>query len=151
MAPQVRDPGEISDDVSLVQPYDGGGYGFAADSTPMVRNQLSTVGVTGFVELVTTGPDQIFRILAVSAIPFVGDATRLRLNIIETPPARQAFISNQVIILAATAEIFIFDSIVPIMGPNSALRIDWENGQPTFQFNTTTYGVLAPLGTAFTV
>jgi len=151
-APQVNDPGTVSDDVSLVQPYDAGGYGFPRTLRAMVSNHISTIGITGFNLLVETDEEQIFYIGAVSIFSLVGDATRITLNIIEqTSPPRQAIIADNIVLLNAPLIFETFTSRVKIMGPNSHLRVDWENGQPAFQFNATLYGVLAPVGTCFTV
>lgn len=148
-APQVTDPGDRSDDVSLVQQYTGGGWGFGVRT---VRNQLSGIGATGTMDLVSTGEDEVFYIGAVATLSFADDATQVVLNIRDDSgvPPRVAYIADpQIIIAAATPPIQVFDHKVKIMGPSSHLRIDWQNGQPGFQFNTTTYGILAPLGTPF--
>ena len=151
-APQIQDPGSRSDDVSLVQPYDGGGYGFPGSLRPMVSNHLSTVGVTGFNLLVETTPEQIFYIGAVAVFSIVQDYNDLILNIIEqTTPPRQAIISDNLDLFNAANIFERFNTSVKVMGPNSHLRIDWTSAGTSAQFNATLYGVLAPLGTVFQV
>lgn len=151
-APQVQDPGVRSNDVSLVQPYDGGGYGFPGQLRAMVSNHLSTVGITGFNLLVETDPDQIFYIGAVAVTSLVGDCPVITLNIIEqTAPPRQAIIHTATNLLFASVAFKLLDTPVKVMGPNSHLRIDWLGADADFQFNATLYGILAPLGTVFTV
>jgi len=88
VAPKVRDPSSVSDDVSLVQQYDGGGVGFPIPTFPPVtagpatftatvpevgiREFLTTVGIATSTDLILMPTGLYARILSITAVISAG-------------------------------------------------------------------------------
>jgi len=147
VAPQSRDPGRVSDDVSLVQPYDGGSYGYSL--LPKNLLQTSTVGATGFVLLLQTGENEVYRLLNAHVIGLTPTRpTRVLLNTIDRVSLNQAFLSSVHDLLALDEHSFGMNSGI-VIGPNMDLRIDWVGGDGTTSLQTTCTGFMAPLGSVW--
>jgi len=141
-----------SDDVSLVQPYDGGGFGFQPVSGWAVRTPVLT-GVTGFHQFFQLEDDEIFRVLAMDLVNVLGPGgTVVVPSIIDN--LDQAFIATPLQLNVGFLGVGGFESfrnLAPIVGPGCQLRVDWVNGAVGTDFTVGVYGARAPLGTAFTI
>lgn len=62
--PTTRFPDSYGDDVSLVQPYDGGGVPIPAREGTIFQVD-SVVGTDSITNVLTTGPDQVARIYSI--------------------------------------------------------------------------------------
>jgi len=73
-APQVSDPSVVSNDVSLVQPYDGSGWGFMNTGQMMINIQNSPASAQDTTDIVTMDEFTFGRILGVGVIIAAGVA-----------------------------------------------------------------------------
>jgi len=70
-APQSQDPNSVSDDVSLVQPYDGSGWGIM-DPGQTIVNVQSPLGAVGLTQISAVGRRTIARLLGVGVFHAAG-------------------------------------------------------------------------------
>ena len=152
--PTVADPGSVSDDVSLVQPYDGSGWGFPSPSD-WCRPTISAVGATGFTLNRVVGPDEVFRILAAHVIIFLGGGspTFVGVNVIDNEGTGDQVFISEILDLAGLGSNVVYPIRVyaPIVGPNCHLRLDYLGGDAATAMTLAVYGALAPIGTSFNV
>jgi len=59
-------PGSLSEDVSLVQVYDGGGFNFLSSAMWAVRVDSTPAGATDTTDILTAGPEELVRVFSVS-------------------------------------------------------------------------------------
>lgn len=155
VSPQIVDPNRVSEDVSLVQPYDASGWAVQDISTYCERSDIQG-GITGFVILREVAENQVFRLLGADVALLAGIAlTEIWLNVIDSNgTGNQVQISN---IISANAgglnpgQTESFDRIAKIIGPGCHLRADWVTGAVGTDFTIGIYGAIAPLGTIFYV
>lgn len=148
VAPQSKDPAVFSNDVSLVQPYDGGGYGLANQDW---LDFLGTVtpGVFGTEIVISTGPDELYRFLAAAVTLVAGAAPICRMIIEPTSTGGEQPVTDDVQPIGTTREVF--DVLTPMIPPNTNLEIDWNSGDVNSDLFVQIMGVRVPLGTVFYV
>ncbi len=153
--PAVQDPGDRSADVSLTQPYDGGGWGFPVE---VLRSDILT-GVTDFFIFLETGEDEIFRLLFADVVLLVdaGPAPNTKMFLQVFTPNLSGNLCAPRFSHSATplnaGELIEFGGqpTAPIIGPGSQLRVDMVANVVGSTWTVGVYGCLAPLGTSFTV
>jgi len=146
ISPTTKDPGQRSDDVSLVQPYDASGWAFQDSNSWAKRTDVLT-GATGFSILQVIDLDSIFRLLGMDTITLVDAKPSILPSVIDREgTGDQFFLAKQTV---SSNGGLIFELNTPIIGPGSSIRIDWAGGDGNTQFTVGWYGVLAPLGTVF--
>lgn len=151
-APVVTDPFRRSDEVSLVQPYDGGGFGFP--NSPAGFFFHATGGTaSGTLAMVNTTEEQVFLILAGHIFQTVAPnnpTASLNIRDVTSTPNRAVNIGDQGLIPGLNLGNFTFGlNRAVVMGPEMRLTVDWFGGAAGTLVDTTVYGVLAPLGTVF--
>lgn len=139
-----QEPGDLSNNVSLTQPYDGGGYPF---ETRLQRN-TQPAAATGLVTLVTTGQDEIIRLLALGITVTAGVIPTMfylvgldAIDVAITPRTIISAINQQNSIIHNT----------PILPPETTLQVSWAGGDVLTVVRTEVLFTRAPLGTVFYV
>lgn len=97
VAPQSSDPGSVSDDVSLVQPYDGSGWPIPARNT-WITQILSVAGVNTSTVLLLVPPGFVYRLFAASVFNAVlptGGAQLVLRDLISVPNVAVALAAEQ--------------------------------------------------------
>jgi len=141
-------PGLLSDEVSLIQPYDGGGFPLTPVGEQMIRVTSATIAAVQ-TSIVTLREDEIGRILAVSALLSAGVAPVARVNV-NAPNGLSCAISQD---LAAVGLNFntsmVMDS--PILNPGFELLGQHTGGDAATIVIWTVILARAPIGTVFYV
>lgn len=165
-APATQDPSTLSDDVSLVQQYDGGGLGFPASPTNWFLAEVTgPVGIAGSFILLANDDDSLARIFTASVKRIAGgDAaqTWLAIGRVESLGPDPVTASSA---LGTNGEYKRFGGNTHqsggdlggggdgygILGPGHNLQVHWLAGTAATQLKANVYGVIAPLGTVFTI
>ncbi len=139
-------PVEVSDDVSLNQPYDGGGYPlYNADQWGL---ETTTTVVAAFRTTILTVPnDQIARILGVSAILATGVAPDCSVEV--RPRSGITIGVSEQLQNVAGNRFHSFPLTTPILGPGQLLLGYHENGDAATSVTWGVFYVFAPIGTVF--
>jgi len=144
--PQSSDPGIVSDDVSLVSAYDGGGLGF---QKVVDFRQLAT-GASGNTTFVLTGPEEVFRLYCISTHALALGGTTLLAGILIDKDQPLFSVSAGVIpILSGNPSMW--PTHIGMIGPNLDLQISYSGGVGGTIIGAAIYGFRAPLGTVFQV
>ena len=151
VAPRAQDPGRFSDDVSLIQPYDGGGFGLsAADDGDWWHFALSAVGAADDFVIFTVPDGFIFRWMAGDASTVAGNNPNGNFAVQAiTPPFSGAIAASVNVIISGTVVSRQIE--IPIVGPFSEIRFEYANGNAATQILARIYGALAPVGSNFNV
>lgn len=142
-----REPNLLSNDVSLNQPYDGGGYPLP-DFADMVGSVGGATAALGTVTLFTVGPNEICRILCVGIELQAGVAPLVLFNVVGpnfAVPASPSAVSGAV---GVDEGIELFTPIIP---PGHSLQGQWSGGDAATKVGFRWIKVTAPLGTVFYV
>lgn len=137
-------PVEVSDDVSLNQPYDGGGYPLFPSGQWRAEG-AAAAGASRLQTLITVEANQICRVLAVSCNLTAGVAPDCVVVV-------QA--SGNDIVLSETAQNVGADFVgldmhCPIVGPGHLVRGRHDNGDAATVIQWQIYYCLVPIGTVF--
>lgn len=145
--PQTGDPGSVSDDVSLVQQYDGGGVGipsrpewfFGADSP---------IGAAGDVELVTMGDDEYLRLYSVHAFTIVLANCQCAPSVIDlqSVPNGVCQLAPLILTLGIGLGSVVFALNQSIIGPGMSLRMSHFGGGGATSLRYRAYGLRLPVG-----
>lgn len=157
--PQSKDPARVTDDVSLVQPYDGSGWGIPEGGDYAQRSPIISTVTVAFHQFFLLESDEVFRLLAAD-VAWLADTTFSPDLLIFLTSIDKRGTGSQVL-MARTFDNFVeimnpgeleaFQELKPIIGPSCSLRIDTLNLLVGTQFTVGIYGVRAPLGTVFYV
>lgn len=155
VAPAEQDPGVRSDDVSLVQPYDGGGFPLSED-TAWMRFLNPAAAAAGVVAIFTTPPDQLFRFMGADVQLIGGNGPVAGCGLQIQPPVGGGGImqvTERKFFAGATANDPVnFEAItVPIIGPNTIVFMQWAGGNVATDLIVHVYGNFAPFGSVFYV
>lgn len=144
------DPGQRSDEVFLIQPYDGGGY-----SIPPVTNwflEATSQVAAATQQLVhTVVPNELFRIIGCGVQRVAGAVYTLSYLQVKFPQATfNVQISNDLLTVDGNERGF--NSIVcPVVPAGTEIRVFASGGDAASQFTATLIGVSVPVGTVFYV
>ena len=146
IAPRSRDPGVLSDDVSLVQQYfDGYSQGNELD---WYRFIITPASASGTDNIFSVAEDNIFRLLGASATRIAGANALMRLSIFGFSPG-----SVGSVIISEEQTIDAFGSILalntPILPPNTTVEVVRTGGDAASIFSVNVFGIEVPLGTVF--
>jgi len=146
-APTVSDPGVRSGDVSLVQQYDGGGFGFQDPASHIIRKVIA-VGATGTVDMLETSAEEIFRLVSADVINIAGGGTPTAfLTGISLASLDSCDLAT--VQLPTTGRPLRFPNLCPIVGPSTRIVAQYLSGDAAQQLSFAIMGFRAPLGTAF--
>jgi len=152
VAPASRDPGRLSDDVSLVQQYDGGGYGFAAEvEEEFIDVTQAVAGASGAYLLLQIPDDEILKILGCDSITQGGNApTDAQITVQPTTPGGQPVsISQSEGLSAIGAQFTSWTFHAGVYGPDLDVQFRFSGGNAGTITRTKMYFKRAPLGTVF--
>ena len=148
VAPTTKDPGQRSDDVSLVQPYDGGGLGFQNVDT-FCRRFAIPIGVSNAINCQVNDENTIMRVYAIDVVQLAGEDANVFMRV--TSPAGDSVYVAYDNILGVTTHPrpFVVSTDFRILGPGQTLAAETLGGGAASQFTVGVYGAIAPLGTTF--
>lgn len=147
-APQETDPGIRSDDVSLVQPYDGGGIAFQ-DIGTFCRRFVIPTGITDTIDMILNDANTVFRVYALHVQQLLGTDASVAVYIM-SPNGDSVYVAWQDVLQASTrAQPFDKQADFKILGPGQTLTAQTLGGGADSSFGVGVYGVSAPLGTVF--
>ena len=169
VAPRAADPTLLSDDVSLVQPYDAGGYGFRKITFPdsvgptlveitepelSIRDMLTTIGAVTSTDLFHIQENLICRILSASFIRVAGAAVAVfRLKV---RAQTGSGVSEHDCMIAPSIDATTLPNsrthiplTTPLILPGTQVQLQMNTGDVATQYRVTFYMVVAPLGAVF--
>lgn len=151
-APASRDPDSVSDDVSLVQQYDGGGW-LIPDTPDWFHGPTlsSPAGAAGSTPLVTVPADKIFRLFAIHVFTLINGQADANPIVSQSAASGGVSIADQVNTPLAPlggARTFLIGQAM-ILPPGTFLYGSHFNGTGTTVISWNVYGVLAPIGSVF--
>jgi len=141
-------PGEVSPDVSLTHPYDGGAY----PTTPpgeflTVTTQVAAAAGEG--DLITLPPNRIARIMGLNVSISAGVLPSVNYKVGIAGVAMCNITPTTVI--PSLNESIAFQPFCPILPPTHTLRVRWFGGDAATVVVTTILVARAPLGSVFYV
>lgn len=150
VAPAVRDPGQRSDDVSLVQPYDGGAYALAVPVNPTVAS--APLANTTFT-IHTVPDDEVHKMVAVSANFTAGISPTRSEAVIDHSGLEQEFVNRLTVLLNPQFTVFSIPSAgsygAVILPPGTRLRIRYSGGNGATVVTGQAFLWTAPVGAVF--
>lgn len=148
MVPTSRFPAIVSEDVSLVAPYDGGGWGMIARADYVVQT-VSAIGAALSTTLLVVGEGNVFRILAADCFHSAGTTASCRLFVQADGSAVACFITPDV--ASTSGGVNIPNIGTPIVPPGATLIGDHFGGGAATVITWRILGLEVPLGTGFQV
>lgn len=139
-------PIEVSDDVSLIQPYDGGGYPLF-DPSQWSSEVVSVAGAAATTVLYTVGAESVVRLLAAAGILSAGVVGSLHLRV-EAGAISLAISPN---VATPAVEQVNLPLQCPVIGPGHIISGRHFGGGAATVVTWRLYLVEAPLGTVFRV
>jgi len=139
-------PSAVSQEVSLVQPYDGGGYA-TFPVGQWVLTGVAVAGATGEITLIDLPQEEIGRIMAVSVVWQAGVApvcsTQIRLP--GANPVGSSLDGTPTVL----NELFGINQRCPILPPGHRLLIRYHSGDGATVITARALVCRAPLGSVF--
>jgi len=145
---KAPNPGELSNDVSLNQPYDGGGFPLFDPSQWAFTVKSATIA-SATTDLFTVPEDEIVRILAVAASVAAGVAPNV--NSFATTQNNTRVSLSAPLLLVANGQRTGLTQLCPIIGPGHVFAGHHFGGDAATIIDWWVYFVRAPLGTVFYV
>lgn len=147
----ARDPNSLSNDVSLVQPYDGSGWGFHPPAETIFQYD-SSVGATTDTVIFTVPATMVRRVLALSFDLLAGAAPAAVYLFASIPAvAGQNVQITQSLQTLISGRVESPDHHSPIILPGIEVHILVSTGNASTQVRCNMMAVEAPLGTVFYV
>jgi len=142
-------PSSVSPDVSLVQPYDGGGYPTSPIGQYIIEptNTPAAAGNMNAVQIV--GPEQICRVLSVSCRATAGVLPRVFFFVRDSALTLSAVSISETITMPALNETQGFRLDCPIIPPGHNLGMNWVGGDVLTALTAICLVSVAPLGSVF--
>lgn len=171
VAPAKQDPSQLSDDVSLVQPYDGSGWAIEQTSFPVefdtvagpllitepfvgIMDFTSKVGITTVSDLFSISNDLVARILQISDLLIGGIGAENTFYFVAPP--NDSGVSNHIVMMSGSKNIVPSQTIrqdralfSPIMLPGTQLSYFFTDGDVSSETRISVAMVIAPVGTVF--
>lgn len=146
--PTTSDPDRVSNDVSLVQPYDGGGVGFQEPAN-FSRRFAIPIGVSNSIDMIVNDEETIFRVYALDLVQLAGEDANVFVRITSGSGDSVFVAFHDITTVAVKPRPFQVVTDFRILGPGQTLAADTTFGGAASQFTIGVYGVSAPLGTVF--
>lgn len=150
VAPQLTDPGTVSEDVSLTQPYDGGGFSLA--DVDWFHFITGPAGAIGSFVVFTIPPGFMFRWMAADGQTLAGVTPQGLFRITATsggPSSGEIRATDQVVI--PTGGIIMPLREIRMVPPSSNINFFYNGGDAATIVIARIYGALVPVGTVFYV
>lgn len=147
VAPQLTDPDRVSDDVSLIQSYDGSGWGIPNRNDWFHLADLT--GIAGSVEIFRVPDDFVFRLFAAQCLQVVGPGPQVQLFVkdLQSTPNQATSLTSFFALTVNNLNLPLQTALV--IGPGMSITGDDFNGGAGSIVRFTIYGCLAPVGTVF--
>lgn len=142
-------PARVSPDVSLTQPYDGGGWGME-DPGMWIVAKTSAVGIDTTTVIHTVGSKNICRIMAASCILAAGGKPTYVAVAVEDPMAALGVGITPIADLVADVAVNL-PIMIPIVGPTHQIVGRIEGGDALTQVHWRIYKCELPLGSSPTI
>jgi len=139
------EPGILSDDVSLVQPYDGGGYALDQNTIKII-SLISNVGAAQNTPLVVPGANQVVRVVCVGVFLMAGASPTL--TNLQLVAGSLRSVSSPGIAVIPPNRIFV-DNRAPILVPGISMDGSHIGGDASTQLRWEVYLLRVPIGTVF--
>lgn len=144
VTPTTKFPDRYSNDVSLVQPYDAGGWLLESPDN-FVRQVTGVVGVSGTVPIVTVPDDSVYRLVTAAVIGLAGVMPNTFLEVLTN--VNSMAISG--VIVANTSTWVRIPTPVMVFPPGLVIRGSWDTGDAATQVVFSLYGTTVPQGVTF--
>lgn len=138
-------PTEVSDDVSLIQPYDGGGFPLF-DPGQWGLFVTSLVGAATNTVIIIVPDNKVVRLLGLGTFLAAGTVGTAHFTVLPTSGV-EVPITPQIAVHAT--QLTGYPIYCPILGPGHTLRSNFFGGGAASQIRYDMYYVEAPLGTVF--
>ncbi len=148
VVPTTRFPDRVSEDVSLVAPYDGGGWGIPDPSEFMTRVLSATIAA-GNTTLRTNLDTDIMRILAISASLAAGAPPAVTAQVL-VPGAGFSCVISDNLVINANAQV-LPGLRCPIVCPTGVLEVRHTGGDAATIVEYILYAATLPLGVSPTI
>jgi len=139
-----QEPGTLSTDVSLIQPYDGGGYPF---ETRVQRDTQAAVAANT-VTIISANINEIIRLMGLSILVTAGTIPTIFFLVLLD--GVELAISPRTVISAINQQNSVIHN-TPILPPEAALQVSWAGGNASTVVRSEVLFVRAPIGTVFYV
>jgi len=149
--PQTGDPGSVSDDVSLVQQYDGGGWAIPRLEDWFISGLTLPAAASGDTNLLTVPNDSVFRVFAISCFTVTLAVATVNVVISQLPLVGGVVVTPNISTLALALGQVNLDLNAMVVPPGASIRGAHFNGNGTTVLSWAMYGCLAPAGTAFSL
>lgn len=147
VAPQSSDPSRLSEEVSLVQPYDGSGWDLV-NPDDWITTLTLAVGASGNENIRRIDDRNVFRFLSVDVILVAGLApTSFRIRVTANGVEEVAVTGNVIPLTDGSA----IRPVSPIIGPSTRILAVYVGGDVLTQIRVNLYGLEVPLGSVFYV
>lgn len=144
VAPTTGFPDRYSQDISLTQGYDGGGWGIP-DIESTVLDVTGVVGASVETVLLTAGLDEIVRVVSAAGLLVAGLVPTTNVLNIQAASAA-ALVSNHLVIAAAQFALFDIPGFKVLL-PGMTLRNIYAGGDVLTQQTVRMHFLRLPLGT----
>jgi len=145
---EFKEPSTLSNDVSIIQPYDGGGFPLFSKGEWNV-NVTTAAGAAQSVTLLTVGEDNIARILAIGCGRGAGATFEARAQV--TTQAGNPIGCTNIVTIPVSGEQRGLEVYTPVLGPGHVLVGRHEQGDSLSVSDWNLYYVEVPLGAVFYV
>lgn len=143
-------PSRVSAEVSLIQPYDGSGWGIEdPQQWAYSVNTGVSAGAAGTATLVTVGENEIFRLLSLAGENLAGTDPGGWWN--QVINAEQYALTTRIVMNNGNTAYWAGERFPPVLGPGHILQFEWTGGNASTQPRLFIVGIRAPLGTVFYV
>ena len=150
-APASRDPDSVSDDVSLVQQYDGGGW-LIPDTPDWFHGPfLSPAGAAGATALLTVPEDSIFRLFSIHVFTVVNPVATCNPIVSQFATTGGVSLAHQLVTPLSPlggASTFELNRAI-VLPPGTFLYGSHLLGGAGTILSWNVYGCLAPIGSVF--
>ncbi len=144
---EFKEPGLLSEDVSLIQPYDGGGW--AVDSGPTKTfSAVSATVAAAYTTLFTTGPQEISRFVSFAIKSSAGVIPSC--NVVLNQPGG-AHVAISEVLTPITAEHTSIRLFTKVVGPDVEVRVSHWGGDAATVIAINFMEYRVPIGVVFYV
>lgn len=140
-------PSRVSNEVSLVQAYDGGGWGMVPGTDWGVTVD-SAVAAAGSTSILTVGEDEIFRLLGICVSLLAAAAPTLAIARVQIAVSNEAIAVSETLVTVDTELRALPGISTPILPPRSILTGKHSGGDATTKVQWAVLGLRLPLGSA---
>lgn len=148
--PRTKDPGDVSEDVSLVQLYDGGGVAVPPMEEWFFGPVLSGVGVAKTTAVLSVPVGKVYRLFGASCFTLQGIGPKVSLVVSQAAASGGVVLSRETVAPAVgNGSVNLIERPV-VLPARSFLYVPHFDGDANSAISIVTYGAMSPAGSAFT-